>query len=197
MRGHRHVLTTTLAGLVLLIASGCSAAEGDGGRAAEPAPQAAATSAAAVEPAAAPVSPVVTHRTLRKRQPISFAEKVQPTSELRRGVRRVSQPGKPGVRVRVVRITMEDGVEVTRKVVKVVIARKPVPRIVLRGTYVPPPPAAPRCDSNYTGDCVPIASDVDCGGGSGNGPEYVYGTVKVVGSDIYDLDADGDGYGCD
>jgi resuscitation-promoting factor RpfB len=44
---------------------------------------------------------------------------------------------------------------------------------------------------------VPIASDVDCGGGSGDGPAYVYGTVKVVGTDIYGLDADGDGYGCD
>jgi hypothetical protein len=44
---------------------------------------------------------------------------------------------------------------------------------------------------------VPITSDVDCAGGSGNGPAYVQGPVKVVGTDIYDLDRDGDGIGCD
>jgi hypothetical protein len=54
-----------------------------------------------------------------------------------------------------------------------------------------------NCDSNYIWACVPIASDVDCAGGSGNGPAYVSGPVKVVGSDIYDLDRDGDGIGCE
>ena len=53
------------------------------------------------------------------------------------------------------------------------------------------------CDPNYEGACVPIASDVDCAGGSGNGPEYVRGPVYVVGSDIYGLDREGDGVGCD
>jgi hypothetical protein len=38
---------------------------------------------------------------------------------------------------------------------------------------------------------------VDCAGGSGNGPAYVAGPVFVVGSDIYDLDRDGDGVACD
>lgn len=59
-------------------------------------------------------------------------------------------------------------------------------------------PAAPSgCDPNYAGACVPIASDVDCAGGSGNGPAYVGGPVTVVGSDIYGLDRDGDGLGCE
>ncbi|HZA16189.1 MAG TPA: hypothetical protein VE645_04720 [Pseudonocardiaceae bacterium] len=52
------------------------------------------------------------------------------------------------------------------------------------------------CDPNYSGACVPIARDVDCTGGNGNGPEYVRGPVNVVGEDIYGLDADGDGVGC-
>ncbi len=69
----------------------------------------------------------------------------------------------------------------------------------------PPPPApepepapepAPSCDPNYSG-CVPVASDVDCAGGSGNGPAYVDGPIRVTGSDIYDLDRDGDGTACD
>ena len=53
------------------------------------------------------------------------------------------------------------------------------------------------CDSNYSGACVPVASDVDCEGGSGNGPAYVRGPVYVVGVDIYDLDRDGDGVACE
>jgi hypothetical protein len=70
-------------------------------------------------------------------------------------------------------------------------------------TTVEPPPAPPpstttsSCDPNYAGACVPAdASDVDCAGGSGDGPEYV-GPVQVVGSDPYGLDADGDGYACE
>jgi hypothetical protein len=44
---------------------------------------------------------------------------------------------------------------------------------------------------------VPIASDVDCAGGSGNGPAYVSGPVHVKTFDIYGLDRDGDGVGCE
>ncbi|NDV01819.1 hypothetical protein GZA08_12675 [Pseudoroseicyclus sp. CLL3-39] len=57
--------------------------------------------------------------------------------------------------------------------------------------------AQSQCDPNYSGACVPIASNVDCAGGSGNGPAYVQGPVRVVGRDIYELDRDGDGIGCD
>jgi hypothetical protein len=57
-------------------------------------------------------------------------------------------------------------------------------------------PAAGRCDPNYD-PCVPVDSDVDCAGGSGNGPSYVAGPVRVVGSDPYGLDRDGDRLGCD
>lgn len=53
-----------------------------------------------------------------------------------------------------------------------------------------------RCDSNYSG-CVPVASDVDCAGGTGNGPVYISGPVRVIGKDIYRLDGDKDGYGCE
>jgi len=54
-----------------------------------------------------------------------------------------------------------------------------------------------KCDPNYGGACVPIASDVDCAGGSGNGPAYFSGVAKVIGTDIYDLDRDHDGYACE
>jgi hypothetical protein len=80
-------------------------------------------------------------------------------------------------------------VSITRKRPK----PKPKPQPEPRSTS----PTTSNCDPNYAGACVPIASDVDCAGGSGNGPEYVQGPVRVVGTDIYDLDRDGDGIGCD
>lgn len=60
-----------------------------------------------------------------------------------------------------------------------------------------PPPSAATCHPSYTGACLdPSVSDYDCVGGSGNGPGYT-GTVRVVGPDVYRLDSDGDGYGCE
>jgi hypothetical protein len=66
------------------------------------------------------------------------------------------------------------------------------------GPYVPLEQSS-DCDPNYSSPCVPIASDVDCAGGSGNGPAYVQGPVTVAasGKDIYKLDNDGDGVGCE
>ncbi len=40
--------------------------------------------------------------------------------------------------------------------------------------------------------------EVDCGGGSGDGPSYVYAkNFQVVGRDIYGLDTDHDGIACE
>ena len=56
----------------------------------------------------------------------------------------------------------------------------------------------PACDPNYEWECIPPGvSDADCSSGSGNGPHYVHGQVKVVGRDIHGLDRDGDGIGCE
>lgn len=56
--------------------------------------------------------------------------------------------------------------------------------------------AAEECNPNYSGCLDPYASDYDCAGGSGDGPNYT-GTVEVIGYDEYGLDDDGDGIGCD
>ena len=58
-------------------------------------------------------------------------------------------------------------------------------------------PTMAQCDTNYRGACVPIASDVDCAAGSGNGPAYVAGPFHVVGGDPYGLDRDHDGLACE
>ena len=60
-----------------------------------------------------------------------------------------------------------------------------------------PPEENQDCDPNYTGGCVPIATDVDCEGRGGNGPAYVKGPIKVIGKDIYQLDRDGNGIACE
>ena len=58
-----------------------------------------------------------------------------------------------------------------------------------------PPPLTRSCDPNC-GSCLdPNASDYDCIGGEGNGPRFT-GPVRVIGSDHFDLDRDGDGIGC-
>jgi hypothetical protein len=67
-------------------------------------------------------------------------------------------------------------------------------------TQPPPPPttSARNCHPSYEGACLdPTASDYDCAGGSGNGPKYVQGPVKVRPPDPFDLDADADGLGCE
>ncbi len=54
-----------------------------------------------------------------------------------------------------------------------------------------------KCDPNYAGACLdPNAPDYDCAGGSGDGPKYVQGPIRVVGDDHYHLDANGDGVAC-
>ena len=58
-------------------------------------------------------------------------------------------------------------------------------------------PEKRRCHPSYKLKCLdPRASDYDCIGGSGNGPKYT-GLVKVVGPDVFRLDADHDGWGCE
>jgi hypothetical protein len=59
--------------------------------------------------------------------------------------------------------------------------------------------AGRNCTPGYR-PCIPNrASDVDCYGGSGNGPRYTRAGVvyHVSGSDRYGLDADNDGRGCE
>jgi hypothetical protein len=61
----------------------------------------------------------------------------------------------------------------------------------------PKPAKRSACHPSYKDACLdPRASDYDCLGGSGNGPKYT-GLVRVVGPDVFRLDADGDGVGCE
>ncbi|MDN3311013.1 G5 domain-containing protein [Microbacterium oryzae] len=150
---------------------------------------------------------------------IAFASTTVDDSQLPSGERHVTTEGRAGERTLTYLITELDGAEISRELVSDVVTVEPVAEVVAVGTYVAPPPepepapappAAPEpapapeaaqpsngCDPNYADACVPIASDVDCAGGSGNGPAYFDGVARVVGTDIYDLDRDGDGFACE
>lgn len=114
------------------------------------------------------------------------------------GTSTVTTPGSDGVRTIRYVVTYTDGIETARRVLSDEITVAAVNEVTTIGTMAPRSfaPAPTACDPNYD-PCVPIASDVDCAGGSGNGPAYVSGPVRVIGRDVYGLDSNGDGYGCE
>lgn len=147
--------------------------------------------------------PQIEARTDKKTEAIPFAVQNEDDPALALGLTSIKQQGVNGVKEITTIVTLTDGKETSRSAPTEKIITAPVVQIVAIGSYVaPPPPPGPisipdsSCDPNYSG-CVPIDSDVDCAGGSGNGPSYVSGPVTVIGSDIYGLDRDGDGVACE
>ena len=121
------------------------------------------------------------------------------------GTTAVTTAGVDGTKRTTYRVMYVDGAEVSREVISEAIVLAPVAEVTTRGTLKPQPVTKPAplvqtggggCDSNYAGACVPIAKDVDCAGGSGDGPAYLSGTARVVGRDVYQLDRDKDGIAC-
>ncbi|MET7880652.1 G5 domain-containing protein [Micromonospora profundi] len=157
------------------------------------APSAAAEPSAPPSPSSAAPAPVVQVSTVTERATIRHGERTVKDSSLAEGKRVVRTKGANGIRTLTYEVTTTDGVQTGKKLVKSTVTKQPVTQVVAIGTKKA---QSSKCDPNYT-PCVPIASDVDCAGGSGNGPAYVSGVVKVIGIDIYDLDRDNDGYGCD
>lgn len=142
-------------------------------------------------------TPIMTTET--KTEAVAFQEETREDGALAKGQTKISQEGVNGERTITYEITTLEGKETARKEIKNEVTKAPVNKVSLIGTYVAPVVQKPKstCDPNYSGACVPIASDVDCASGSGNGPAYTSGPVYVIGSDIYGLDRDGDGVGCE
>ncbi|WP_294946170.1 G5 domain-containing protein [uncultured Microbacterium sp.] len=158
--------------------------------------------AAASTPTPTPThTPVVTTRDEAVTEVVPFERTSVDDSTMAQGQSAVTTAGQNGERTRTYRVTLTDGKETKRELVSDTVTVPPVTEVTSVGTYVepaaPPPAAAPGgCDPNYADACVPIASDVDCAGGKGNGPAYFDGVARVVGRDIYKLDGDGDGWAC-
>lgn len=149
-------------------------------------------------------TPVASTREEVVTEAIPFTETRADDGALAAGQTQVRTPGQNGEKTLTYLVHLSDGQEVSRELLSDVVTTQPVTQVIANGTYVAPPPPAPapaqpagNCDSNYADACVPVDSDVDCAGGSGNGPSYFSGIARVVGSDIYDLDRDGDGLACE
>ena len=96
----------------------------------------------------------------------------------------------------------EAGAEVAPSTtVSLVVAKTPPPPPAPAPEPPPPPDTTPEpsCDPSYPDVCLdPAVEDYDCAGGSGNGPEYVEGPIRVRPPDPFDLDGnDNDGVGCE
>lgn len=140
--------------------------------------------------------PVITTKTETETEIIPFEKQTVESDNLAKGVTNIETIGVNGEKVVTYEIILSDGLEKSRTSTEVVTV-KPINEITVVGTHTEPvSKPASNCDPNYS-NCVPIASDVDCSGGSGNGPAYVSGPVQVIGTDIYGLDRDGDGWGCE
>jgi len=141
--------------------------------------------------------PKTTTKTVTETQSIPFGSSTVNDANLDKGKTQVTTTGVNGTRTLTYKITYKNGKQTGKQLLNSEVTTPPINQVTSVGTYSPPPPQQPKCDPNYSGACVPIASDVDCAGGSGNGPAYVSGPVYVVGSDIYGLDRDGDGVACE
>jgi resuscitation-promoting factor RpfB len=142
----------------------------------------------------------ISYKEITEKVSIPFKKTSTESDLYNKGTTQVTTSGVNGEKIITYKVTMQSGKETNRQILKEEITKEPVAEVSTIGTYVEPAPAqqvAPSCDPNYSGACVPIASDVDCAGGSGNGPAYVSGPVYVVGTDIYKLDSDKDGVGCE
>ena len=190
----RPAVKITLAVSSLLIISACGAQDAPTVTATQvaSAPASASVTPSMVSSAPLQASPVVKKRIVTSRRAIPFKTMRVNDSTLSKGSNRVRSHGVRGVEILTYKITFRNGIQVRNKLIRTVIVRAPVTRVIAVGTK-----ETQQCDPNYSGACVPIASDVDCAGGSGNGPAYVQGPVQVVGTDIYGLDSDGDGIGCE
>lgn len=151
---------------------------------------------AAKPPKATSSRPATQKRLVVETRKIPFKRVTVQDSSLEQGQKVVTTRGVRGTKRLTYEVTVTNGVRTHKRLLREVVITQPIDQVTTLGTKVAAEPAG-QCDPNYGGGCVPIASDVDCEGGSGNGPAYVAGPVTVVGSDIYGLDRDNDGTGCD
>jgi hypothetical protein len=190
----RPVIKIVLAVSGLLVLSACGSAGEPTATATRAAtvPATATATPSAASSTSAQASPVVEKRIITDRRAIPFKTIRVNDSTLSKGTTRVRKTGSRGVEILTYKVIFRNGIQTHKELIRKVIVRAPVTRVIAVGIK-----ETQQCDPNYSGACVPIASDVDCAGGSGNGPAYVQGPVQVVGTDIYGLDRDGDGIGCE
>lgn len=208
-RGTAYKVRSRTAGAVVLAVSLVALGIGGAGAAAatRPSDSLSEIASARVEAERATATPTPTPvretKTIEENVPVPFTSSTVDDGNIAQGTVVTLTPGVDGQRTLTHEITYEDGVEIARETISDVVSIAPVNEVIANGTYVAPPapvaaePVDDGCHPSYADECVQHASDADCAGGSGDGPAYVNGPVRVVGPDVYDLDRDGDGIACD
>lgn len=144
-------------------------------------------------------TPVVTTKTVTETSSIPYTSSTVSDATLAKGKTAVRTAGVNGVQTSTYQITYTDGKQTDKKLLKQEVTTEPISEVIAEGTYVAPAATVSNCDPNYSGACVPnvYPDDVDCAGGSGNGPYYVHGPLYVIGTDRYHLDSDHDNIACE
>lgn len=134
--------------------------------------------------------PTTTTKEIVETESVPYASSTVEDDSLAQGTTQIRTAGVNGVKTNIYSVTFTDGKETGRQLKSSIVSTPPTNEVIAKGTR------SSNCNPNYSG-CVPNASDVDCAGGSGNGPAYVDGPISVLGSDVYGLDRDGDGVACE
>lgn len=133
---------------------------------------------------------VVTTENVTATEEIPYQNVNQDDSSLPKGTTKVTTLGVNGTKTLIYRVTKQDGVETKRELVSSLVTAEPVNQISSVGTYeAPKPETRSDCNPNYS-PCIPNSPyDLDCAD--------IGFTVRVIGYDVYRLDRDKDGYGCE
>jgi resuscitation-promoting factor RpfB len=98
---------------------------------------------AVVEGAADIVVRRVGHDEVVEKVALPHEEVRRESDDLRKGATKVEDEGRDGVRHDTYRVTTVDGEETERELLSSEVVREPSPRVVLVGTFEPPPPPPP------------------------------------------------------
>lgn len=79
----------------------------------------------------------VSHREVAVQQPIPYGTEIEKSNDLMLGVRRVERAGVAGALRRTYDVTMENGKEVSRTLLRTETVRKPVSEVIVEGTRPP------------------------------------------------------------
>ena len=79
----------------------------------------------------------VTRREVAVQRPIPYGTEVRTSNDLMLGVRRVERAGVPGALRRVYQVTLENGTEVARTLLRTETVRQPVSQVIVEGTRPP------------------------------------------------------------
>ena len=123
----------------------------------------------------------VVRRTQTQHLPIPFETQERPTDRLPQGERREVQAGRHGVEYTLERVTVVDGVQQSRRILKRETLRKPRPQIIEVGTAAPPqeqPDPEPEQQPEQRSAPAPQESSDDSNGEAADGERSATGQAS-------------------